>query len=467
MEKFLDTGSVASIASPAFAKATARQAASWRRSNPRFSCLLSIDFFASLSRLSAAKAGLAMTTFGRWLAMTALLVLAISSALPAIAQDAVTPPEPIKIGEMMPYTAAPNYAYSFREGWQMAVEEINAAGGVKGRPLEVVSRDDKGRPDEGVRLTQELMLRDKVVVIMGAAFDNVGLAVANWANHYKFPFIKQWGAVCEKIEAPDNKYWFVNDRCTNKTAAIYAAEAAKNPAKRWATIASNYEWGRQLVAAFKSDLKRLRPDVEFVAERYPTFGKIQAQSEIRAMKMGNPDAVFNALFEGDLANYLRMADVIDFCKSCYNISGAVVLAVPSGMRQYSEFFPRGWFTLGIPNNVGNHPSKAFIEKYKALHGKNPDLIVLDGYNTMLMVAEALRNAKTLSPDDIRDALSTVTVSGPFGKVSMNPVTKQPNIGAWVGYTDRIEGKGEFVNWQWKSYEELLPAEKTVAPRAER
>lgn len=387
-----------------------------------------------------------------------LSALIVAMAFPVMAEDTASPPQPIKVGEMMAYTAAPGYSYPFREGWQMALEEINAAGGINGRPLEVISRDDKASPGEGIRLAEELVLRDEVVILMGAGFDHVGLAVAEWANRKHIPFIKQWGGKCSNVQTTENKYWFINMACMEKYASIYAHEAAKNPAKRWALIAPNYEFGRSITAAFKEQLKLLRPDVEFVAERYPTMGKIQAQTEIRALMMGNPDAVFNNLFEGDMTQYLRMAEVLKFCPNCFNMAGSTTLAVPSGIRKYDYLFPQGWFTLGIPDDVGDHPAKAFIEKYKMLHGKNPDLIALDGYNTMLMVAEALRNAKTLAPDDIRDALSTVTVNGPFGKVTMNPTTKQPNIGAWVGYTDRVDGKGKFVNWQWKNYEELFPKE---------
>ena len=133
-----------------------------------------------------------------------LTVLLFTASAFAAAQSA----EPIKIGEMFSYTNGANFAAPYKEGWQFAVDEANAAGGILGRKIEILSRDDKADPSEGVRLAQELVLQDHVDALYGAGFDHVGLAVGTFANQNHIPFVKMWGGKCEYARDQANHYWF-------------------------------------------------------------------------------------------------------------------------------------------------------------------------------------------------------------------------------------------------------------------
>ena len=92
---------------------------------------------------------------------------------------------PIRIGEINSYSTIPQFTVPYRMGWQLAVEEINAAGGLIGRKVEVISRDDAGKPDDAIRLATELVSNEKVVLLTGTFLSNVGLAVAEFALHNK------------------------------------------------------------------------------------------------------------------------------------------------------------------------------------------------------------------------------------------------------------------------------------------
>src|SRR6195256_3727052 len=115
--------------------------------------------------------------------LTAAALLAMVGPGPAAAQA------PIKIGDINSYSGigAP-FTGPYRAGVEMAVEEINAKGGVLGRKLEVVFRDDKGQPSEAVKHAQELVESEKVVLIAGTFLSNVGLAVSDWAKQNKTMF---------------------------------------------------------------------------------------------------------------------------------------------------------------------------------------------------------------------------------------------------------------------------------------
>ncbi|MFA5916372.1 MAG: ABC transporter substrate-binding protein, partial [Burkholderiales bacterium] len=92
---------------------------------------------------------------------TATLALAAAFSEPAAAQDT------IKIGEMNSYKVFPAFLEPYKKGWELALDEINASGGVLGRKLEVVSRDDQGSPGEAVRVAEELLTRENVAFLVG------------------------------------------------------------------------------------------------------------------------------------------------------------------------------------------------------------------------------------------------------------------------------------------------------------
>lgn len=96
--------------------------------------------------------------------------------------------QPIRIGEINDYTAIPAFTLPYRMGWQLAVEQINQAGGIAGRPIEVISRDDAGRP-QFVRLAGELLNDQKVSLLAGTFLSNVGLAVADFAAQNRTLFV--------------------------------------------------------------------------------------------------------------------------------------------------------------------------------------------------------------------------------------------------------------------------------------
>ena len=227
----------------------------------------------------------------------ALLSLAVSVVS---AQSA-----PIKIGEINSYSSMPQFTTPYRQGWQLAVEEINAAGGLLGRKVEVIARDDAGKPEEALRHAVELTTNEKVDVLAGGYLSNVGLALADHALRNKRLYLASEPLTDAIVWDKGNRYTFRLRPSTYMQAAMLVEEAAKLPAKRWATIAPNYEYGQSAVASFKELLKAKRPDVEFVAEQWPALGKLEAGTTLQAVMQAKPDAIFNVTFGADLAKLVR------------------------------------------------------------------------------------------------------------------------------------------------------------------
>ena len=171
---------------------------------------------------------------------------------------------------------------------ELAVEEINAAGGVNGKKLELITRDDGGKPGDAVRVAEELVSREKVDVLTGAFVSNIGLAVADFAKQRKFLFLAAEPLTDKIVWENGNRYTFRLRPATYMQTAMLVPEAAKLKKKRWAIVYPNYEYGQSAVAAFKELLKAAQPDVEFVAEQAPPLGKIDAGASCRRSPTPSP-----------------------------------------------------------------------------------------------------------------------------------------------------------------------------------
>jgi len=211
----------------------------------------------------------------------------------------------IKIGEINSYSLLPAFTEPYRKGWQLAVEEINAAGGVNGKKLIVISKDDGGKPADAQTAANELVSSENVAMLTGTFLSNIGLAVSDFANQKKIFFLAAEPLTDAITWAKGNRYTFRLRPSNYIQAAMLVEEAAKLPAKRWATIAPNYEYGQSAVAVFKKLMSEKRPDIQWVDEQWPPQGKIDAGPVVRAVAAANPEAILNVTFGADLVKLVR------------------------------------------------------------------------------------------------------------------------------------------------------------------
>ncbi|MEO8082042.1 MAG: ABC transporter substrate-binding protein, partial [Caldimonas sp.] len=211
----------------------------------------------------------------------------------------------IKIGEINSYKAQPAFLEPYKKGWELAVEEVNAAGGVLGKKLEVVSRDDNANPGDAVRVAEELVSREGVALICGTFLSNIGLAVTDFAKQKKVFFLASEPLTDKITWQNGNRYTFRLRPNTYMQVAMLVPEAAKLGKKRWALVYPNYEYGQSAAATFKAMIKKAIPDAEFVAEQATPLGRIDAGAVTQAIADAKPDAIFNVLFGADLVKFVR------------------------------------------------------------------------------------------------------------------------------------------------------------------
>jgi len=366
----------------------------------------------------------------------------------------------IKIGEINTYSKLTNFTFPYRNGWQLALEEINAAGGVNGKMLEVISRDDAGKPGTAITIAEELVTKDKVSLLMGSFFSHVGLAVTDFAKRNKVLYVAAEPLSDALVWAKGNRYTFRLRPSTYMQAAMLAAKAAKNPAKKWATIAPNYAYGKDAVKSFKKILKSLRPDVEFVAEQWPALFKINAGAEIQALATAKPDAVYNVTFGGDLAKFVREGKLRGFFKETFVVS--LLTGEPEYIDPLKGEAPEGWLVTGYPwNDIKTPAHDKFLASYQKKFNDYPRTGSLVGYNVMMAVAAMLKKAGTTDTEKMVDTMEGLSYDTPVGPVLFRKIDHQSTMGAYVGYTALRDGKGLMVDWTFEDGKNFLPSDEEV------
>lgn len=390
----------------------------------------------------------------RLLAVSVVLSLLLPSAA-ARADD-----EPIRIGDLNSYTSLPAFSLPYRNGWRLALEEINASGGVLGRPLEVISRDDGGKPGDAITVANELVSREGVDMLMGTLLSHVGLAVADFANQKKIVFLAAEPLTDALAWSKGNPYTFRLRPGTYVQAAMLAEEAAKLPAKRWATVAPNYEYGQSAVAAFKALLTEKRPDVEFVAEQWPALFKIDAGPTVQALARGAPDAIFNVTFGGDLAKFVREGSVRGLFEDREVVS--LLTGEPEWNAALGDELPQGWIVTGYPwQDLDTPDHRRFAEAYEARFGETPRMGSVVGYATLHSLAKATAQAGSTETDALTAALRGLELETPFGPITYRAVDQQSTMGTFVGRTTLEDGVPAMADWRYADGADYLPPQDAV------
>ena len=394
-----------------------------------------------------------MLTRNRLLAGASAL-LALSFAMPALAQ------EPIRLGEINSYKVFAAFLDPYKKGMELAVDEINAAGGVLGRKIEVVSRDDNGNPADAVRAAEELLSREKVAFLIGTFPSNVGLAVADFAKQKKTLFIAGEPLTDKIVWDQGNAYTFRLRPSTYMQTAMLIPDAAKLHKKRWAIVYPNYEYGQSATAAFKKLLKAKQPDVEFVADQATPLGKIDAGAVAQALADAKPDAIFSSLFGADLAKFVRAGSERGLFKNVavFDLLGGE----PEYLDPLKDEAPVGWYVTGYPwQDLKTPEHTRFFNAYKAKFHDYPRLGSIVGYSTVMSAAAAIKKAGSLDQDKLVAAMADLPVDTPFGRVTFRAIDHQSTMGAFVGRIAVKDGKGVMTDWHFVDGKDALPSDAEV------
>jgi branched-chain amino acid transport system substrate-binding protein len=386
--------------------------------------------------------------------LVAASLAALAFAAPARAQDT------IKIGEINSYKAQPAFLDPYKKGWELAVEEVNAAGGVLGKKLEVISRDDNGNPGDAVRVAEELVSREHVALICGTFLSNTGLAVTDFAKQKKVFFLAAEPLTDKITWQNGNRYTFRLRPNTYMQVAMLVPEAAKLNKKRWVVVYPNYEYGQSAAATFKAMLKKVQPDVEFLPDQATPLGRIEAGAVTQALADEKPDAIFNVLFGADLAKFVREGNTRKL------FDGRPVVSLLTGEPEYieplKEEAPVGWIVTGYPYyGIQTEDHKKFFLAYFRKYNEYPKLGSVVGYSTIWSIADGIRKARSTDTDKLIAAFKGLQVTTPFGKITYRAIDHQSTMGAYLGKTKLEGGKGVMTDYVYIDGAKVLPSDDEV------
>ena len=388
--------------------------------------------------------------------------MAMAQAKPAPAKAAATK-EPIKIGALYDF-AGPCYMYgeSAINGLRIAMEEVNSKGGILGRKLDLIVRDGEAKVDVGARETKDLILREKVNFLTGPCSSAVSLAMQVVHSEYKIMRVVNMANTEAMTVDKFSPYVFqiVPNTYMEATASIRYIMKKVPTAKKFCTIAPDYDFGRREEAAFAEEIKRLVPDAEILYQAWPKPGETDFTSFITAIMANKPDAVHGCLFGGDLVAFTKQAKPYGFFEKIPMISMfdlPVLLALGEDAPEGVFSFGRGCFFMDP-----NPKMMEFVRKYMKARGAYPDAWSAMAYDTIYLIKAAIEKAKTIETEAVIKAMEGISLDSSRGKFTIRALDHMGTVPCYQGIIAKDPAYPRFKIWKDIS---RIPGEQVIRPEA--
>jgi branched-chain amino acid transport system substrate-binding protein len=350
-----------------------------------------------------------------------ILALACATAFLSSATNAA---ETIKIGFPIPLSGPTAvYGEPVLKGAEMAVAEINANGGVLGRQLELLPRDSKANADEAVRLARELIIKDNVDFLAGTLTSAEAPAVSTVAKENKIVFIAPTAKTTRLTNAANiHPYIFRIASNTDVEGLAGATLMARwKDVKSVATIAPDYAYGRDSIAAFATALKKLRPDIAIVDQEWPKLGEADFTPFITAQMGKKPDAIYSSLFAGDFVTFTKEATPLGYFKAVNNrMIDPGEVGTTDEAQALGNDYPYGIIAdaydpvIWTENEPPEH--KKFVMDLTAFtKAKYASGWSIVGYQSIVALAEGIKKAGDTKSEDVAKALLGLSFDTPVGK----------------------------------------------------
>ena len=332
-----------------------------------------------------------------WIKVLVFMGLALLLAAgPALAAGA-----PVKIGAMFIKSGkVGGYGKHGCQAIQLAVEEINAAGGILGRKLEAICEDTKLKKDVALALAEKFVKQDKVDFLMGPTSSGLAMALSEFAKNNKKILVATQAATDALTGAKFHPYIFSTLSNAMMHARSGAYLMAAMPYKRYMVVGPDYNYGHSSWKMFKDKLKELRPDVEFVGELFPKFFAKDYSAEIKKIQELKPDAVWSPLWGEDAVNFIKQAlptGIFKDIKFAFPCAGALEVLVPMGKDMPDGILVSSRYFFTSPDSDMN---KRFVAAYQKKFGEYPDYMAGETYAGVYFLKAAAERAGSTDADKI-------------------------------------------------------------------
>ena len=360
--------------------------------------------------------------------------------------------ETVKVGVLLPLTGSQaKFGEIEKRSYEMAVEEINAKGGVRGMKIELRFEDDTGKPDVGRSGVEKLISRDKVPVLTGGYSSSVTLAATPVAQQFKVPFVISTGSDDAITEKKYDYIFRVNPPASEYPNAVKSfLHGVAKDVKTVALLYENSAFGQSSSKSFEADAVGL--GLKIVVKEGYQAGAIDFKPVLTKVKAANPDMIYMVSYVMDASLLMRQAKELRINPKLF-VGGGAGFTLPEFAKSAGDaadgvYSATLWVdTLPFPG------AKEYFDKFKKRYGSETEYHGAEAYAAMQVVADALKRAKSFTPKDIRDALAATnvkTVFGPVKFVSYGKMTQQNKLDTYM------------VQWQKGTLEAVWP--KNVATK---
>ena len=323
--------------------------------------------------------------------------------------------------------------HSARKAMEIAQEEINAAGGVLGGPIEIVWRDSKTKPDEGAKQARDLILSEEVDLLTGVCSSSVFMAINPIAKQYGVPLFSAISGTHKATIDFGHPFVVQTQPHTLMEGKALAEYVARKGWKNIVTMGLDYEWGRTTVKVFTEELAKLNPDAKIANQLWPRIGETNLTSFITAALADEPDLIMAVMFgsgtnslikQGKAYGLLQRTELLTFLSTESYMS--LGTDIPDGVHGWA----RGPFYA-----LTTDAAKEFVAKYQAAHdGEFPNDWGILGYDVMYIIAGALEKAGSTDPAALREALGAMSFDTLRGEIRMRMIDNTFNAPSFIGVT---------------------------------
>jgi branched-chain amino acid transport system substrate-binding protein len=343
----------------------------------------------------------------------------------------------IKIGIVDTYTGpASEITLGVLNGFKAAVYKINAKGGVLGKKIEFITRDDQFKVDVGLALAKDLVFKEKVDVLMGTLNSEISLVISDFAKTEKIPFFVTLGKSSKIVGEKGHKYVFSITENTEMAGRAAAVALARRPFVRYWIAGDDYEYGHSIADATWNNLKKLNPKVELLGQSWWKPGEADFAPYIPRIIAAKPDFLIVATGGATMVNFQKAAKVTGLSQkiplyqhtgiehSTLEVLGANAPEGVYGTNTYFFYYPE------TPEN------KAFVEEYMRIYGKYPHFGAFYGYMAAQFIAEGFKKAGKLDRERFIRTIEGMTLNSPVGPLTLRACDHQLELPMYFGVTKK-------------------------------
>jgi branched-chain amino acid transport system substrate-binding protein len=350
--------------------------------------------------------------------------------------------EDIRIGVLYPTSGAGAiYGVPAMQGHDMAIEEINAAGGVNGMKLVSFARDTKLNPSAASAAAKELITKEGVQVLVGGLSSAVGLAISEVAKQEKVVYIATIPKTIQMTTEKLHEYVFRTASNTDFEGDAMAQLVEKVGGKKLCDIQLDYAYGYDLAAGIEAGLKRHAPDVEKVMDVRAKLGATDYNAQITQIMGAGCDVVTSGLWGAHFVNFAQQAKPFGLFQTIKFIAGGEVASHEIAGNMGDDYPDNVWsnaYELWYDETVPAH--KAFHDALSERSGtKETAMWPVLAYIGVKFIAAGVEKAGSSDPDKLAAALEGMTIDTPVGERTINPKDHQANTGQFWGPMVKKDG----------------------------